>query len=117
MSTRIPRVCDGYLEDPAAPELRLQLATPAWFQWLEADTTTRFAYAIFEPAVGYIIGTMTVRKERRQRGSTYWSAYRRAGERLRKVYLGPSSRLTVARLEAVASAFRAAERPAHPTPP
>jgi LuxR family maltose regulon positive regulatory protein len=116
MSARIPRVSDGYLEDPTPPGRRLRLESPAWFQWLEADTTTRFTYAIFDPALGYSIGTMTVRKERRQRGGVYWSAYRRAGERLRKIYLGSSSSLTMARLEAVASEFRAAAHPAVPPP-
>lgn len=48
---------------------------------------------------------MTVRKERRQRGGMYWTAYRRQGRRLRKIYLGPSHILTQARLEAVVMAL------------
>ena len=46
---------------------------------------------------------MTVRKERRQRGGAYWSAYRRQGRRLRKIYLGPSASVTEARLREVAA--------------
>ncbi|MEI7645549.1 MAG: hypothetical protein WCJ55_14845 [Chloroflexales bacterium] len=44
---------------------------------------------------------MTVRKECRQRGGSYWTAYRRQGRRLRKIYLGSSPTLTQARLDAV----------------
>ena len=65
-------------------------------------TTTRFAYPLFDPAEGYIVGRMTVRKERRERGGVYWTAYRRTCGRLRKVYLGRSETLTHARLEAIA---------------
>lgn len=51
-------------------------------------------------------GTLEVRKERRQRGGAYWTAYRRAGARLRKVYLGRSATLTQARLQAIAAALQ-----------
>jgi len=49
----------------------LRLDTPAWFAWLEAATTTSFAYPLFDPGKGYIVGRMTVRKERRRRGGAY----------------------------------------------
>lgn len=84
------------------PSAGLRLDRPAWFAWLEAATTTSFSYPLFDRRCGYIIGFMTVRKERRQRGGAYWSVYRRQGRRLRKIYLGASQRLTQARLEAVA---------------
>lgn len=84
------------------PSAGLRLDCPAWFDWLEAATTTSFSYPLCDRRCGYIIGCMTVRKERRQRGGTYWTAYRRQGRRLRKIYLGASQRLTQARLEAVA---------------
>jgi LuxR family maltose regulon positive regulatory protein len=68
-------------------------------------------------AKGYIDGFMTVRKERRQRGGVYWSAYRRQGRRLRKIYLGPSSVLTKAQLVVVAAHFLALiDGPAAPLP-
>ena len=54
---------------------------------------------------------MTVRKERRQRGGVYWSAYRRQGRRLRKIYLGPSASVTEARLREVAARLYAGEAP------
>ena len=83
------------------PSAGLRLDRPAWFAWLEAATTTSFSYPLFDRRCGYIIGFMTVRKERRQRGGVYWTAYRRQGRRLRKIYLGSSQTLTQARLEAV----------------
>jgi hypothetical protein len=36
------------------------------------------------------------------RGRSYWTAYRRQGRRLRKIYLGPSLSVTKARLHEVA---------------
>ena len=50
---------------------------------------------------------MTVRKERRARGGTYWTAYWWVGGRLRKTYLGRSPAVTSARLRAVAAAWPA----------
>lgn len=92
----------GYLYEG---EVRLRLDTPAWFAWLEAAPTTRFAYPLFDPAKGYIVGRMTVRKERRPRGGTYWSAYRRRDGHLHKVYLGMAAALTLARLEEAAQSL------------
>jgi hypothetical protein len=76
----------------------IHLDSPQWFAWLEAPENDAFSYALHNHAKGYIDGFMTVRKERRQRGGAYWSAYRRQGRRLRKLYLGPSAALTAARL-------------------
>jgi hypothetical protein len=75
----------------------------AWFRWLESPLTRSFSYPLFDPRCGYIIGFLTVRKERRQRGGQYWSVYRRARGRLRKEYLGHSDTLTAAYLAEVAS--------------
>ncbi|GHO80554.1 HTH-type transcriptional regulator MalT [Ktedonobacter sp. SOSP1-85] len=44
----------------------------------------------------------TVRKQRVQRGSSYWYAYRRLRERIVKRYLGKTADLTYARLEEIA---------------
>jgi LuxR family maltose regulon positive regulatory protein len=109
MSAKAPIVSAGGLYDPATPD-RIDLDSPAWWAWLEAPTTRRFAYPLYDPAVGSIIGLMTVRKEGRQRGGAYWTAYRRAGARLRKVYLGRSATVTQARLQATADALRAEAR-------
>ena len=61
---------------------------------------------------------MTVRKEARQRGGRYWSAYRRQGPRLRKIYLGASGAVTYARLEeVVATLLRERVAPVVGAPP
>jgi len=111
MTKSIPVVQDGFVVDDHTPGTAIYLDTPAWFAWLEAPTTTRFSYALFNRAQGYIDGFMTVRKERRQRGTTYWSVYRRQGQRLRKLYLGPATALTQTRLEPVAARLHPRARP------
>ncbi len=70
----------------AACDIRLD--SPTWLAWLEQAEVTRFAYPIVDPQRGTITGYMTVRKERRQRGTAYWTVYRRCGRQVRKVYLG-----------------------------
>jgi hypothetical protein len=105
MSRQLPIVSGGVLFDPAAPATSLRLDSPTWLVWLEAPTTRHFTYPLDDRRHGYVVGFMTVRKEGRQRGTAYWTVYRRAGARLRKVYLGRSADVTAARLEAIAQAF------------
>ena len=121
MSTKMPIVEVGsfprrgtawlYERWPGGAAIRLD--TPAWTAWLESATATSFAYAIADPQRGYITGTMTVRKERRQRGRHYWTVYRRCGRTVQKVYLGRSAAVTSARLAAIAWAFLCEERQRH----
>jgi LuxR family maltose regulon positive regulatory protein len=92
-------------------ERSIPLDSPQWFAWLEAPENSGFSYALHNHAKGYINGFMTVRKERRQRGGVYWSAYRRQGRRLRKIYLGPSASVTEARLHEVAARLYTGEDP------
>jgi hypothetical protein len=114
MARRLPDVSDGRLWGDQLPGgASIPLDSPAWFAWLEAPTTTSFTYALYNPQKGYIDGFVTVRKERRQRGTSYWSAYRRAGPRIHKLYLGRSLMLTQAHLEAVATRLRTRDGPAH----
>ena len=47
---------------------RVEMDSAGWFAWLSAESTERFAYAIFDRQLGYIVGFVTVRKERRRRG-------------------------------------------------
>src|SRR5215468_1886380 len=47
-------------------------------------------------------GAYTARKETKQRGESYWYAYRKRAGKLKKTYLGKSTDLTLARLEEVA---------------
>ena len=111
MAYKTPRVSDGVLMDNQTPGPDIYLDSPAWFTWLEAPTTVSFSYALFNRRMGYFDGAFTVRKEPRQRGGAYWSAYRRQGHHLRKVYLGHSSVLTKACLQQVAIRLRTHEEP------
>jgi hypothetical protein len=97
---------------PGPPEQGIGLDTPSWQAWLEAPSTFSFAYPIYDSQVGYICGFMTVRKERRARGGEYWMAYRRAGGRVRKIYLGRAAQLTQQQLAATAERFLALAAPA-----
>ena len=111
MTEPMPTVSDGLLFDADRLGSIIHLDTPAWFAWLEEPTTDRFSYALHDRARGYIDGFVTVRKERRQRGTAYWSAYRRQGQRLRKLYLGRSAALTQARLQEIAARLRPRDGP------
>ena len=94
MSARTPQVWDEYVEDPQQPGQRVWLDRPGWVEWLDAATTRSFRYPVFDARVGYIVGFMTVRKERRKRGGQYWIAYRRCQGQVRRAYLGASRQLT-----------------------
>lgn len=94
------------LEDPVL-NVKVVLDTPAWVAWLEDPATTSFAFPVDNPVRGYIEGFMTVRKERRERGGVYWTAYWRVRGRLRKVYLGAPTAVTAARLQAIGAAWLA----------
>lgn len=114
---RVPTVWDdpGMGGARLADGPRLELDTPAWVAWLDDPATTSFSYPVYNPARGYIEGVMTVRKERRERGGRYWTAYWRVDGRLRKTYLGRSPAVTASRLRAVAAAWLARVRgPAQP---
>jgi LuxR family transcriptional regulator, maltose regulon positive regulatory protein len=67
--------------------------SPEWFGWLEQVSSFSF--------VGKN-GHYTARKEAKQRGDRYWSAYLTSGEQLTKKYLGKSADLSLARLEHIA---------------
>lgn len=109
MGGQIPVVSAQWVRDPSQAGSEIRLDTPAWFAWLEAPTTARFSYPIFDPQLGYIVGFMTVRKEQRQRGSQYWAVFRRQGTRVCKIYLGRSVSVTQARLERIAAQLRKAQ--------
>lgn len=121
MRTKTPTVWEDRGRGTATLAGGPQLDTPAWFTWLEATTTRSFAYPIDNAAQGYIEAFMTLRKEQRQRGGTYWTAYTHVGGRLRKAYVGCSPAVTAARLRAIAATFLASitDEPgrADPRPP
>jgi hypothetical protein len=93
-------------------ERGIRLESAGWWAWLEEASTHSFAYPVYDEQVGYIVGFLTVRKERRSRGSEYWVAYRRTGGRLRKIYLGRANQLTQRQLAGTAARFLAMERAA-----
>ena len=64
MGKQIPVVSAQWVRDPAQAGQAIRLDTPTWFAWLEASSTECFSYPLFDPGQGYIIGFMTVRKER-----------------------------------------------------
>src|SRR5437588_6843050 len=68
----------------------------AFSHWLNEHT----AFAFWGQA-----GQLSVLKEARPGGTGYWYAYRRQERRTRKRYLGPSARVTFARLEQEAQAL------------
>jgi hypothetical protein len=105
MRTKTPTVWEDMWRGTMTLDGGLRLDTPAWFTWLEDATTHSFAYPIYNAAQGYIEAFLTVRKERRQRGTAYWTAYSHVGGRLRKAYVGRSPAVTDARLRAIAAAF------------
>jgi LuxR family maltose regulon positive regulatory protein len=100
---------------PGGESLGIDLNGPAWFDWLGG--TASFS---FQSRSG---DTCTIRKEIVQRGGAYWYAYRRAGGRMVKRYLGRTADVSLARLEEVAAALAsraadelASDRAAHAVP-
>src|SRR5258708_5539282 len=77
---------------------------PAFSRWLEEHTAFAF--------VGQA-GRLSVLKEARQRGIGYWYAYRKQDRHTHKRYLGPSAKVTFARLEEQARSLASLL----PTPP
>src|SRR5688500_10472812 len=94
---QIPWVADGLLQGAeGGGAAGSAVGSPAWFAWLADDAVRSFSFR--SPA-----GAYTARKERRQRGSAYWVAYRTAAGRQHKVYLGRGEELTPERLAEAAA--------------
>ncbi len=104
-----------WLEQAEQAAGRIAVDSPAWVAWLDGMGES-FAYPVFNPKHGYIEGFMTVRKEHRQRGGSYWTVYRRCGTQLHKVYVGRSTKVTTARLAEIARAFLVASEARHGAP-
>src|SRR6266516_3740614 len=81
--------------------------SPTWFAWL--DQVSSFAF------VGKS-GHYTARKEAKQRGDRYWSAYLTTGEQIAKKYLGKTADLSLARLEHIAGMLRVQSDTSTPPP-
>ena len=91
----IPAVAEGRLVSGQRGAGAAAVGSPAWFAWLADDSATSFSYRSD-------LGNYTARKESRRRGGAYWVAYRTAGGRQHKVYLGKGDALTAANLSAAA---------------
>ncbi len=99
MTRSVPVVDGTTLLEGASNAAAIPVDTPAWFGWLEQATV----FACRRADVSF-----TARKERKQRGGWYWTAYYRHAGRRFKAYLGKSEELTLARLHEIAR--RLAER-------
>ena len=73
--------------------------SPDWFAWLAQLSSFHFQGKS---------GHFTARQERKQRGATYWYAYRKAHTMRLKRYLGTTEKLTLAHLEQAACALHEA---------
>lgn len=70
--------------------------SPDWFAWLAGLGSFHFKGKC---------GHFTARQERKQRGATYWYAYRKAHQHRHKRYLGTTDKLTLDHLEHTARAL------------
>ena len=94
MTHSTPGVTDGMLAFAGAVNL-IAVGSTAWLEWLSQPEHCSFH---FRDAAG----EFTARKERKQRGSWYWVAYRQIDGKLHKTYLGKSETLTLERLQSAA---------------
>jgi LuxR family maltose regulon positive regulatory protein len=87
------------------------LTSASWSAWLDMIETFHFCSPTCD--------TLTLRKEKKQRGSAYWYAYKRVDGKVQKKYLGDKSKLDLDMLETLAYQFARSEpvRPQLPPPP
>ncbi|MGN6362076.1 MAG: hypothetical protein ACTHNK_16965, partial [Thermomicrobiales bacterium] len=92
---RLPMVVDDQLQPASAgATVPIVVGSPAWQVWLADPAHRSFSYRA-------ATGAVTVRREQVRNG-WYWYAYRTAGGKTRKVYLGRAAELTPGRLRAAA---------------
>jgi LuxR family transcriptional regulator, maltose regulon positive regulatory protein len=85
----------------------LQGGDALWFEWLANHTSFSFQGRYDQ---------LNLLKEARPRGEGYWYAYRRQGKHVVKKYVGRSTDLTIAHLEAIAQALGAPADKTLPVP-
>ena len=107
MARTTARVDDSMLVIAANDPNPITVGTDAWFAWLETAT----AFLFTSPA-----GSFTARKERRDRGTWYWKAYRTDQGVLRRAYLGKSPDLTLDQLTRAAATLTQVTPPVAPLP-
>ena len=93
MARTTPQVRNGVLVYHGETQLEtVPVGSAAWRRWLDDARTTTFR-------VNHPLGSFTARKEQRQRGGSYWYAYRKQGGRRHKGYLGRAEELTLQRTD------------------
>ncbi len=85
-----------FIYDPEGGQQDFAPDSPAWFTWLAGHASFHFTSKH---------GHFSARQEKKQRGTGYWYAYRRAYRHRYKRYLGTTETLTVAKLEQIARAL------------
>ena len=90
-----PVIISGYLYTDDLSTTGIHLDTPAWFDWLLLGFTFYYRDRL---------APFTVRCELRRK-RYFWYAFRRVHGKLRKIYLGPSQRLSSQSLDLVARRF------------
>src|SRR3712207_2873462 len=99
VAQRIPCVVDGVLHVPEpSGKPDIAIGSSSWAAWVRDPATRSFSFR--GP-----YGAFTARKECRVHGGAYWTAYRRRGGRLRKMYLGKAEKLTLEGLNDAAKAL------------
>lgn len=86
-----PTIVDGWLLINLG-SYRVRVDSPEWLEWLHQHDS--FSYAT--PS-----GLFTCKKEKRTRGSSYWSVYKSVQGKTKKAYLGASEELTLDKLQTI----------------
>ena len=96
MHQKFPRVEGGRLFQSASEGDPILVGTPAWYDWLEQQSSFTFV----DQALTY-----TAHKSMLRTTGSYWKAYRRCQGKLYRIHLGHAHALTLERLQAAAQAF------------
>lgn len=93
-----PQVKSGVLTDSNKPLYpAIKVGSKFWFTWLKEPDVKLFHFECLH-------GKFTARKEERATSTNeYWTAYRKLDNKLRKVYVGTSDKVTAERLEIIAT--------------
>ncbi len=98
--SRLPLVYDNrlFLPDEEKDQLLpVIVGSESWYAWLANEQNQSFS-------LKNRLGTFTARRERKRNG-WYWYIYHKRNGKLRKAYLGKTEKLTLERLNAVATAL------------
>jgi len=98
--SRLPLVYDNrlFLHDEEKNQLLpVIVGSESWYAWLANEQNQSFS-------LKNRLGTFTARRERKRNG-WYWYIYHKRNGKLRKAYLGKTEKLTLERLNAVATAL------------